>query len=239
VKEREIDDVLNEAAQAPHEVDSATLKRAADSIKASLHPVRHLPSTALLAGGLILVCAAVAVAAGASAGLYGLEKMTAVDRALIFCTLGVLSWIAATEFVKAMIPGSRRRISPGILLAAGVVALLTVFAFLFRDYHVEHFVSVGIVCLTTGFLYAIPAGALSWLVLRRGFSVNSVSAGLLAGMLGGLAGVAMLELHCPNFEAPHVLVWHTAVIPLSAAAGALAGWVFRFRGRPSANQSQA
>jgi hypothetical protein len=31
----------------------------------------------------------------------------------------------------------------------------------------------------------------------------------------------MLELHCANLEALHVMVWHVGVIPLSGAAGAL------------------
>jgi len=57
--------------------------------------------------------------------------------------------------------------------------------------------------------------------------VDSLGAGLARGALAGLAGVGMLELHCPNFEAPHVMVWHTAVLPLSAAAGALLAWSSR------------
>jgi hypothetical protein len=231
LKDREIDDALDELAQARHELPRTLVERATDSIKASLRPVRPLPPTPILAGALILVCAAVAVAAAAVAGFYGFEKMTVFDRALIFSVLGVLAWVAATEFVDSMIPGSRRWISPRALLVAGSIALLSTFAFLFHDYHVEHFFSVGIVCLATGFGYAVPAGAISWLVLRRGFSVNSVATGLLAGTLGGLAGVAMLELHCPNFEVAHVLVWHTAVVPLSAAAGALVGWTLRFTKR--------
>jgi len=72
---------------------------------------------------------------------------------------------------------------------------------------------------------------LSWLLLRRGFAVNSVSAGLVGGALAGLCGVTMLELHCVNFEALHVLVWHTAVVPVSAAAGALVGWALRSRSK--------
>jgi hypothetical protein len=39
----------------------------------------------------------------------------------------------------------------------------------------------------------------------------------------------MLELHCSNFQALHVLVWHTAVVPVSAAAGAAVGWALRIR----------
>jgi hypothetical protein len=49
------------------------------------------------------------------------------------------------------------------------------------------------------------------------------------GTLAGLAGVTMLELHCANFEALHVMLWHTAVIPVSGAAGALLAWAARFR----------
>ena len=142
-----------------------------------------------------------------------------------------------------MIPGGLRRTSPGALLRFGSAALLAVFAFLFRDYQTDHFFSIGIVCLLTGLLHAIPAALLGWLLLRRGFAVNPVSAGLVAGVLGGLAGVGMLELHCPNFQAAHVLVWHTAVVPLSGAAGALVGWtVHRWTGsnaRQSSNPERA
>jgi hypothetical protein len=67
------------------------------------------------------------------------------------------------------------------------------------------------------------------LLLRRGFALNSVSAGLAAGMLGGLTGVGVLELHCPNFQAAHVLLWHTAVAPLSGAVGAMVGWMLHRR----------
>jgi len=42
---------------------------------------------------------------------------------------------------------------------------------------------------------------------------------LVGGVLAALAGVAPLELHCANFEAWHVLVGHTAVLPVSAAVG--------------------
>ena len=75
-----------------------------------------------------------------------------------------------------------------------------------------------------GLLAAVPAACMSGLLLRRGFAVNPVAAGLAGGALAGLCGVTMLELHCPNFQALHVLVWHTAVLPGSAALGALVGW---------------
>ena len=146
---------------------------------------------------------------------------------LIFSTLGILVWVAGKEFVSQLIPGSRQFLVGLPFWPLSVSALLGVFALVFRDYRTEHFLSAGIACLLTGVLLAIPAAFLSWLLLRRGFAVNSIAAGLVGGALAGLCGVTMLELHCANFQALHVLVWHTAVVPVSAAAGALVGWALR------------
>jgi hypothetical protein len=228
VKDPDIDAALNQAAQAPHHVDPALVERIAGSVGKSVTPVRPLPPKWLLASGLAFIAAAVALAGAARLGFYGIGKMSALDRALIFSALAGLVGLAATARVAAMIPGSRRRVSPATLLGAGCLLLVTVFAILFRDYHTHRFVAQGVACLTAGLVDAIPAALAGWLLLRRGFAVNPVAAGLVAGTLSGLAGVVMLELHCPNFEAPHVMLWHTAVIPVAAAIGALLAW-FRDR----------
>jgi hypothetical protein len=230
VKDREIDEILQQAAQAPPDVDPDLLDRVAKSIGSSLRPVRPLPPAWILASGLALICAAVALAGAARSGLYGLQKMSVLDRAMIFPALGILIWLAAIACVSEMVPGSRHRVAPGSLLGAGCLALLAVFAVLFRDYRTHNFVSQGVVCLIAGLLHAIPAALASWLVLRRGFAVNSVAAGMVVGTLAALAGVSMLELHCANFEALHVMLWHTAVTPVSAAAGAWLAWLLS-RGR--------
>jgi hypothetical protein len=117
--------------------------------------------------------------------------------------------------------------------------MLAVFAILFRDYRTDHFMSQGVVCLTVGLLHAIPVALASWFLLRRGFAVNPVAAGFVAGTLAGLAGVTMLELHCANFQAAHVMLWHTAVMPVSGAAGALVAWAARFRADPGAHERAA
>jgi len=236
MKDEEIDDILMKAALEPYDLDAATLRHIADSIEPSLRPVRPLPPTWVLAGGLVLVGVAVSLAGAARAGFLGFNKMDLLERLLIFPALVLFAWAAASEFVHAMIPGSLRRISPGALPGFVSAALLALFAFLFRDYQTDHFFSLGIVCLLTGLLHAIPAALLGWVVIRRGFAVSPVAAGLAAGVLGGLAGVGVLELHCPNFQAAHILVWHTAVVPLSGAAGALIGWVLRFRAGRSIGQ---
>jgi len=229
VRDKDIDEILKQVGQAPHGVDPALLDRVANSIRPSLRPVRPLPPTWVLAGGQVLICAAVALAGAARSGFYGIQKLSVLERALIFPTLGVLIWLGAVAFVSEMIPGSRRRAAPWFLLGAGSLALLAVFVALFRDYRTDHFVSQGIVCLTAGLLHAIPAALASWFLLRRGFAVKPVAAGLVVGTLAGLAGVTMLELHCANFQVLHVMLWHTAVMSVSGAAGALLAWAARFR----------
>lgn len=236
MKDEEIDDLLKTAGRALPYPAPAALERVADSIKPTLGPVRPLPPRWAMTAGLVLICSAVSLAGAARAGFFGFEKMDILERLLIFPVLVVLAWVAGEGFTHEMIPGSRTRVSPGALLGLGSAGLLVLFAFLFRDYRTDHFISVGIVCLLTGFLHAIPAALLAWLLLRRGFAVNFVAAGLVAGTLGGLAGVGVLELHCPNFQAAHVLVWHTAVVPLSAGAGALAAWALRSRAGSGARE---
>jgi hypothetical protein len=238
MKNEHIDEILRKVAPAPENVDPRVLEHIDDSIRSTLRPVRPLPSVWLLAGGLVLAGAAVSLAGAARASFFGFAKMNLLERSLAFPALGLLACVVAVSFVHQMIPASRIRISPGAVLVLCSVGLLAVFADLFRDYHTVHFFSAGIVCLVTGLLHAIPAGLLSWLILRRGFAVNPASAGLMAGTLAGLAGVGLLELHCPNFQAAHILVWHTAVIPVSAALGALLGWKLRFRASSQDRQAE-
>jgi hypothetical protein len=226
LKDEEVDEILQKASGAS-QVEPALLERIADSINATLRPVRPLPPTWVLTGGLALICVAVAAAAAAAAGWYGVENLSLWDCVLILSTLGILVCVTGVELVGQLIPGSRQHATAGALLAIGSAALLGVFALVFRDYRTDRFVAAGVACLTTGLLVAFPAACLSWLLLRRGFAVNSVAAGLVGGMFAGLCGVTMLELHCTNFQATHVLVWHTAVIPASAAAGALLAWALR------------
>ena len=227
MNDKEIDGILKNAKAVTGDPDPEVLRRIADSIVPSLRPVRPLPPAWRMTGALIAVCAAVSLAGALRVGLVGFDKMDLAQRVAVFSGLAILVWAAARAMVAEMIPGSRRTVAPVVLLAMSCVALAGLFALMFHDSSIENFVSIGLNCLLTGLLHAVPAALLSWLVLRRGFAMNAVAAGLLAGMLGGLAGVGMLELHCPNFETAHLVVWHTAVVLLSAVLGAVTGLVAR------------
>jgi hypothetical protein len=220
VKDRDIDEILKRAADGAPKVDPALLDRVSGSLRASLQPVRPLPPSWMLATGLILICGMVALVGAMRLGPYGVQKMSVLEIGLIFPVLGILIWIAAALCVAEVIPGSPRPMAPWLLYLSGCVGLAAVFGLLFSDYSTERFVSLGMKCLIAGLLHALPASLAVWLLLRRGFAVNSTAAGLAKGTLAGLAGVTLLELHCANFEAPHVIVWHTAVLAISGVAGA-------------------
>lgn len=230
MRDAEIDEALDRAVREPRPASPELLKRIGESIEPSLEPVRPLPPAWILTAILVLISLAVALAFAARAGLHGFEALDVPARVAIFAALAVLSCLAAELLVAEWTPGSRRRSTPAGLLAMASVVLGGVFALLFRDHRVEHFVSSGIACLLTGLACAAAAALLGLWVMRRGWAVNRVTAGLVAGTLSGLAGVTLLELHCTNFEALHVVVWHTLVVPVSAGAGAIFGWSVQ-RGR--------
>jgi hypothetical protein len=232
VSDQRIDEAIERATRPAHTVSGELLDRIAHSIGSTLSAVRPLPSPWALAGGLMVIALSVALLGALRAGFQGFEALSVSSRLVIFATLTGLLLLVARQVVAAWTPGSPRRLSPAGLLVSVSCALLIVFAALFHDYHLQRFVSAGVVCLLTGLLHAIPAAFLSWWLLRRGYAVDSVSAGLLAGLFGGLVGVTMLELHCPNFEAPHLLVWHTLVVPVSGALGMLSGFLVRERSLP-------
>jgi hypothetical protein len=221
VNEREIDEILRDAVSSTPPVRASRLDQVVRSITTTLRPVRPLPSSGALYGGVILICAAVACGIAAWLGFEGIERLSVSERIWIFSALTILTWLAAREFVNEMIPGSRRILTAGTLVLVSSSLLLAVFALLFNDYRTHRFVAAGLICLVTGSLSAIPAGAGCWWVLRRGFAVDRLAAGLAAGLVGGLTGVAVLELHCDNLEVFHVMVWHTSVIPVTVLAGAL------------------
>lgn len=223
MNDREIDGLLNRA-KAPPGPAPEVLQRISESIAGSMRPVRPLPRPWLLTAGLSLICVAVALAGAAGLGFFGIIKMIALERAAVFSVLGILILAVARELVNAMIPGKLRRFSSGGLLAVTALFLIAVLGACFRDYHTTRFMHSGLICLAIGLLHAIVAGLMGWMVLRRGFAVNRASAGMAAGTLAGLAGVGMLELHCPNFQAAHVLVWHLGVPLMSAGLGSLWGW---------------
>jgi hypothetical protein len=229
VRNADVEERLDQAAHAPHALPPALLERIVESVGPVVPPVRPLGPAPVLTAGLFLIVAAVALLGAARVGFQGVEALSFLRRLLIFGALALLAALVAARTVREWIPGSATPVAGSAILALVSGALLVLFALLFHDYSMAQFVSAGLGCLLAGLLHAAVAAPLLWWLLRRGYAVNAVSAGLVAGALAGLAGVSLLELHCTKLEAPHVLLWHTLVVPLSAAIGAGAGWLLRAR----------
>jgi hypothetical protein len=216
MNDRELDRALSQTPQ----VDPAVLRGIANAIVPNLRPVRPL-SPPVLAAQLIAVSAAAAFAGAGVLGFKGIQRLSAVQSAAIFPAVALFICLAAALSTAAIIPGARQRVRPAVLVALACAALAGIFALVFHDYSTAGFVREGVRCLTAGVANAIPAALLAWIVLRRGFAVNATAAGAAAGALAGLAGILMLELHCPLLQAPHAMLWHVAVIPICGAVGAL------------------
>lgn len=220
MRDGEIDDVLRKAAEAQPGPDPALLDKIAASIQPKMTPVRPLPPAWVLSSMLFGMCAAIAVAAARRSGMHGIDAMDKTQK-LIFPALAGFIVAAAGAWVAEMIPGSKRKETPWKVLCGATFTLWALFPTIFPDRHTENFVHSGIVCFGAGLLYAVPIALAGWWLLRRGFAVDRTGAAMAAGTLAGLGGLLMLELHCPNFEVTHLLVWHTAVVPISAALAVL------------------
>lgn len=219
MNDHNIDDLFHRSGES-RPVDPALLDRISQSMAASMQPVQPIAPPWIQAAIVLLLAATVAVVSAAALGLDGFHKLDTGEMSVIFPALIAFSWLAALLSASAMAPGSRRWINPALFLPLAIAGWIAVDVLLFHDYQLDFFVPQGIPCLRAGTIVAIPAGIASWLILRRGFAVHPAAAGLAAGTLAGLAGVIMLELHCPNQNAMHIMVWHTAVIPVAALAAA-------------------
>ncbi len=207
-----------------NQIDPAVLERIRAPLLTSLSRVRPLAPAGIFAAGFLVIFAAAAVADSAWFGQAGLSLLTNVQRFLIFGVLIALAALAAVAVAHDMRPGARS-VPGGVLLGLAVIAIEAVFFSLFRDYSTEQFLGLGLRCLSVGLVCAMPTALLVWLAVRRGYVLAPVSTGAAVGAIAGLTGVAALELHCPVLTIPHVAVWHTAVLVVSVAAGALIGWI--------------
>jgi hypothetical protein len=206
------------------EPDSRRLAEMRKVFVASAAPVRALPSNATIMALCLGVFIVLGVLLALPVGLPGFTQMSAAARWMDFSALLLLALVLSGGVVEQMIPGSRRTMRPlwSILFAIALVSLTALV--LFPDFNTTRFVPRGIGCLRYGLLSSIPAAGLTWILMRRGFVTDPIAGAISGGAFSGLLGVAVLALHCPNFSAPHIVVWHAGVIVLTSAAGACIGF---------------
>jgi hypothetical protein len=226
MKPDEIDQILSQSAydaDVPN-VSNDAMQRIEHALLSDLIPVRPLPGRWVLVITFFLIFAAFSVIAGSLLGLDGLHVLSQIQRVMIFSALVLAAWLAAVGCVREMRPGSGQRLFvPVLALAAAGMTLI--FALVLHNYSFTDFVAEGVPCLIAGMEVSIPTGILLAFVLRRGFVMDWSWAGGASGTLAGLAGLGMLELHCKNLKAIHVIAWHVAVVLVSAMIGFAIGLI--------------
>lgn len=185
-----------------------------------LKPVQPLPSpsrrTFLLACIAVTVIAAIILRISA----HGWDRMTSFQAWATFGTVAISMIMTASAVSTQMVPGAKQWIRPLPFMLAAVMSLPLVAVLLFPSVYDSHFAFNAIRCWLIGTACALVTAPLLWLVLRQGFPLAPRQLFALAGLFSGLAGIAVLELHCPLMNAMHKAVGHGAVAVTAALAGA-------------------
>ena len=233
MKPDDIDRIIEQAAGriAAHGEDSRVVESVEGALLKDLRPVRPLSPVWLFSALLVGLFAFFAVLSGSILGLHGIRVLSPSQMAWIFSALLGTATMATVASAREMRPASGVRFGYFVPVIANVLFLI-VFATLLTGYGMRHFVAEGIPCLVAGLSVSLPAAVAIALILRRGFVLDWKKAGTVAGTLAGLAGLGMLELHCANLKAIHVMAWHVAVVIMSGTVGFAIGWAAdRFRRR--------
>ncbi len=218
-------DRLWEARAAGETVPPERAAAIAKRLTADLKPVRPLPGAGYFAGAFALVAIAIAVAGGMGLGDYALLRMTGVMFAATFTALALSVALAASALSAQMAPASRQLARPWVVECAILFGLAVVFAALFTYREEPAFWMRAWRCLRTGLAGGAASSALLWLILRRGAMLDPRAGGALAGLLGGLTGTALLEIHCPDFNLAHILAGHWAAALVCSGLGWMAGGI--------------
>jgi hypothetical protein len=118
-----------------------------------------------------------------------------------------------------MIPGSKQ-LAPRWLFAVGLPVLLClVVAAVFQVRSEPHFFHHGVACVEAGSPFAILAALLFAGILWKGAGLSPRWTSVMVGALAGLVSTSVLEIHCPDMNMWHILVWHFGIPFVGAFAG--------------------
>jgi hypothetical protein len=211
---------------SPQEDFSEALQeRIEAAILPALRPVSPLPG-ALRVTVMLLFCSLLVIAAANwRLGLAGWHARSRLQVSVNFSLLGISILALANALAQQMMPGSRRRASAWLHVAAPVLSLLAADISVFSYRWNPNYLPPALSCWEIGVTCALVSAPFFWLILRRGFSLNPVGHGATAGLLAGLVGAAVLELYCPYLDRLHTSLAHVGAAITSALLGAAAGGI--------------
>ena len=163
-------------------------------------------------------------------GALAIAVMAPLEVAAILTALAASTGLVAYSLAHQMIPGSGHKLSPRLLLVGIAVLLTIVIAVLFQFQHEQNFWGNAWPCIRAGTPIGMLAAVPFWMILRRGAIFSPSVTGATTGLLAGLVGTSVLEIHCPNLNAWHILISHLGVAMLCALAGLIIGWPVELKG---------
>ena len=210
------------------------IERIQELLGARREAVRPLASDGVLTGQCLAIFVAFSMLAAIPFGYNGFHVLNAYQKFAYFSVISIDAiWLALTV-VREMVPGSKRKASAWWTMVAALASLALLTALLFHNFDLDRFAARGVPCLRLGSLCAIVSGGLFWFVFRKGFFTSPVEAGASIGLFAGLAGIAVLALHCSLQNSAHIIVWHLGAMLLGGSVGALAGSLRRRTASPVA-----
>ncbi len=207
------------------------LRQIERGIIADLHPVRPLAPARYLFAVFVGIFMSIVALGVYRMGAFAIAVMSPLQASAILGALAASAGLLAYSLIQQMVPGSRHHIPPRWLAAGIVVSLAFAIAVLFQFHHDRNFWTNGWACLRAGTPIGIIAAIPIWLVLRRGAILSPGMTGTATGLFAGLVGTSVLEIHCPNVDAWHILVAHLGVSVLCALAGLVVGLAAEIIGR--------
>ena len=209
------------------------LSKIAEKLANNLRPVRPLAPARYFVGAFIGIFVSIVALSVYRLGAFAIAVMTPLQTTAILSTLAIGIGLLVYSLVNQMVPGSRHRIPPAPLAVGITILVAMVMAVLFQVQQEKNFWGNVWVCIRAGTFVGALAAVPFLLVLRRAAILSPRMTGAAAGLLAGLAGTSMLEMHCPNLDAWHILLSHLGVAILCALAGLATGLTAEIRGRRS------
>jgi Negative regulator of sigma F len=199
---------------------AALLQDVEHRILLDLKPVKPIRPASQFAAGFAVTFVAIVALGAWRLTAYGWGAMSPLLSGVVLSALAVSAALLIGSLVSQMVPGSKYRIQPVLLPLFVLMALGGLFAAAF-PHRVEPNWRAGWICLGCGLGFFAPAAIVFWLLLRRGAVLSAQVTGTTMGVLAGLTGTTVLEIHCPLQGAWHILAWHLGV-PLTGALICLA-----------------
>lgn len=200
------------------------LRRALDADHRAVRPLRP----AWVRARWVAIWAALAMAVlplgmGMRADVVSLGFALSWGGAVLECITGLGLVVLA---LREAVPGSgvTRPVGSAALAAgAAVLILLAVLSWLRRGVPVGSFPPEGAHCFPMESTLALPALALTMVLVGRAYAVRPRWAGVLGGAGAGVVTDGIWHLVCPYAQLSHVLVWHGGAVLALATLGWLLG----------------